>query len=184
MGFVRAPFARLMASAEQLCVRSMVGTYRFSPDEVVELEADGWSDVRIVHTNPDYPRKMIFSTWDRSKNLIGRIKEAGFLPSGTSASIPQRNGIPVRWSFIIVVTIILYALPMADRVRDARPGLREFLDLGLLFAGAMILPWSSRLQFLVLKPRRLVGEIRPMLILMRTISGLLLVAGAYQYFAG
>jgi len=182
MGFVRAPFARLTASAEELCVRSMVGTYRFSPDEVVALEVDGWSGIRIVHTNPEYPRKMIFSTWDSSQNLIGRIRDAGFLPSGTPASIPPREGIPVRWSFIIVATIVLHVLPRANYARGARPGLREFLDLGLVFAGAMGLPWSSWLQYLVLKPGRLVGEIRPMLILMRAISGLLLVVSAYQYF--
>jgi len=80
------PFATLSVSASKLSISAvLIGSYSFSPDEVVALEACGripiiGRGVRIVHSRPDYPARVTFSCFWAPERLIESILHAGFVP--------------------------------------------------------------------------------------------------------
>jgi hypothetical protein len=83
------PFARLTASARELTVsRLLLRRLTFSALEVGALEPFVGSipvltrGVRIRHTNPNYPQKIIFWCACNPGELVRRIHEAGFVPRG------------------------------------------------------------------------------------------------------
>jgi hypothetical protein len=88
VGRVRAswPFARLTASAQELSLSAaLLGSFRFSPDQVVALEARAsflflGSGLRIVHTVHGYPEKIEFWPLGSAKRLIEKITALGFQP--------------------------------------------------------------------------------------------------------
>jgi hypothetical protein len=88
VGLLRSswPFARLSASANELSLSATaLGSYRFSPEQVVALELQSsflmlGSGLRIVHTVQDYPEKIVFFGFGSTKRLIEKITAAGFQP--------------------------------------------------------------------------------------------------------
>ena len=114
------PFARLAASAQELSLSGfLLGTYTFSSGDVASLKPYGWlpvlgRGVQIIHTNPNYPAKIIFWCFGSPERLIEQIHALGFQPRAPSTALPKRDGIPLRWSFMVAVVVIWNALFVLD----------------------------------------------------------------------
>jgi hypothetical protein len=88
VGWRRAswPLATLSVSASNLSLSGiLIGSYSFSPDQVVALEPYGWiplfgRGIRIVHSRTDYPAKVLFSNFSTPAQLLESIQRAGFVP--------------------------------------------------------------------------------------------------------
>jgi hypothetical protein len=182
------PFARLSATNDRLTISvGLLGTYSFAPEQVsaveryISIPVLGWG-IQIRHCRADYPQRVIFWCLGSPDTLLRRIRDAGFLPAGSSSAIPHGRGIAMRWSAILLAIAVWNALLLLDFTRSSsrpsQPG--PFALVALLFAfvlsfGTLI---SPRLQQLVLKPGRSVGEIRPFLRLLALISGLMVIVFA------
>ena len=187
IGWVNAswPLAQLSATHDKLTVTAwLLGRYTFSPEQVSTLERYvmipvlAWG-IRVRHCVPEYPQRIIFWSLGSPDVVLGGIRDTGFVPAASCSTVPLRQGVPVRWSAIIVTIIAWNALSMLSflgRERSASPpnGLMLVpLIAAFAFAvGALTLP---TLQRLILKPGRSVGEIRPFLLLLTFVTGLLLV---------
>ena len=181
------PLARLVASERSLSVSArLLGSYEFTPDQVVALEPHGGVPVvgrgiRVVHSRPDYPRRIVFWHGGHPERLVARIqREAGFLPRSTIAAAPAaRDGGPVRPRAIVVAVatwIVLGLLGgLAHRAGGTPPGPFPFLLLGSVFVGTWALRRSAGVQTWVVKPGRSVGEIQAVLSVLQFVSGFLLI---------
>ena len=186
LGWINAswPFGTLSVSPRSLTISSPFSrSYVFEPEQVVALQPCGWipilqRGVRIVHSNPRYPSRIVFVGFQSPERLIERMRQAGFNPAVPAARVPPRPGLPIRGSFVLLLVAVLTVLLLLDGVTAWRPaggrGPLMLLALALLYAAASALPGSTRLQSWVLKPDRSVDEIRPALRLLRLASGLVL----------
>jgi hypothetical protein len=185
------PLATLAATPSSLSVSAPVlGRYDFTPDQVVALEPHGaiplvGRSVRLVHSRPDYPRRIVFSCVGHPEQLIARIqRDGGFLPRSTIAAVPAaRDGAPVRLRAIVVAVATWIGLGLlgglARREGASPPGPFPFLLLGSVFLGAAAIRRSPGVQAWVLKPDRSIGEIKAVVTLLELLSAfLLLVLGA------
>jgi hypothetical protein len=183
------PFAQLTVSATHLKI-SMMGTYDFTPDQVVSLERYGSipilaSGIRINHNRQDYPPKFIFYTLGSSTKLLAKIAETGFSPKAPATSAPERRGIPVRWVAIAIAIIIWNGLFFLDD--SSFDNSRHELGLGAFMATLLVffIAWGLRvsqwLQSVVLKEGRSVGEIKPFLYFFQLLTGIGVVAFAIQF---
>lgn len=128
------------------------------------------SGVRIVHSRSDYPTKIMFLCFN-PESLIKRILRAGFAPTAPPAARVRWRGVPIRWSALIVLILVwnaLFRLP----IRSIPPSLIA-LSLAILVCWAIRV--SPEVQRLVLSDGHSVSEIKPHLLLVQFISGLLLV---------
>ena len=179
------PLAQLLATTDRLTISiRLLGTYTFTPDQVSAVERYtmipvlGWG-VQIRHCRTDYPQRVIFWSVGSPDTLLRGIRDAGFLPAASSSEIPRGRGIAVRWSAILVAVVVWNALLLLDFSRSGssppQPG--PFALVALLFAFALSVGTlvSPRLQRLVLKPGRSVGEISPFLRLLAFVSGIMVI---------
>jgi hypothetical protein len=182
LGWINAswPFGKLSVSSGLVTISSPFSrAYVFEPEQVMALEPCGWipilqRGVRIVHANPRYPSRIVFVGFQSPERLIERMHQVGFVPAMPDTRVPRRPGLPIRES-----VVLLLGAACATLFLDG-PG-PLMLALALLYAAATALPGSTLLQSWVLKPGRLVDEIRGALKLLRLASGLvlaLLVAAA------
>ena len=168
IGWVNAswPLARLSATHDKLTVAArMLGTYTFNPEQVCAVERYvliplvAWG-VRVRHCVPEYPQRIIFWSFASPDSLLRGIQSTGFVPSGPTSAIPLHQGIPVRWSAIIVSIIVwnvLFMLPFVGRSASSVNGLILLMPLiavFLLSIGTLTVP---TLQRFILKPDRSVG---------------------------
>jgi hypothetical protein len=187
IGWVHAswPFARLSVSPRSLVVSGgLIGSYRFTPEQVAALEPYGsipilYRGVRVVHSNPDYPSKIVFWCFQNPARLIERIRQVRFIPRASAATVQTRKGMPMRWSFILVLVVVWNALFFLDGFvpwkEPKAPGPPVLLALALVFSTAFAVRRSALLQSWVLKSGRSVGEIRPVLLLVQFVTGFMLV---------
>ena len=81
------PFGILRVSARSLTISGPLSrSYTFAPEQVVALEPCGWipilqRGVRIVHSNPRYPSRIVFIGFQSPERLIERIRQAQFIPA-------------------------------------------------------------------------------------------------------
>lgn len=196
IGWVSAswPLAQLCATQDKLTVKaSLLGTYTFTPQQVSAVERYvmipvlAWG-VRVRHTVPEYPQQIVFSSLGSPDGVLGGIRDAGFVPVGSSSGIPVHRGIPARWSAIfaaIIVWNVLFMLPFAGRgSADSAPNWLVLVPLIAAFGFSIGTLRSPRLQHLILKPGRNVGEIRHFLSLLACVTGLLLVVFAILVASG
>jgi hypothetical protein len=120
--------------------------------------------------------------------VLSGIQGAGFIPVASSSALPVRRGIPVRWSAIIVTIILwnaLFMLPFAGRSRAASvPNWLVLAPLVAVFGLSIGILVSQKLQHLILKPGRSVGEIRPFLLLLACIAGMLIIVFTFLLAIG
>jgi hypothetical protein len=181
------PLARLTASERCLSVSAlMLGGYDFTPDQMIALEPHGnvpviGHGIRLRHSRPDYPRRIVFWCAGSPEQLIARIqREAGFLPRSPGAAAPAMpTGTPVRLRAVVVAAAAWMLLGLLGgltrRMGAPPPGPFPFLLLGSVFLGAAAIRRSPDLQTWVLKPGRSVGEIRAVLSVLQLVSGILLM---------
>ena len=186
IGWVNAtwPLAQLSATSERLTIAvRFLGACTFTPQQVSAVERYvmipliGWG-IRVRHQAPDYPQRVIFWCWQDPDTLLSGIRDAGFVPTAPAANIPARRGMPVRWSAIIAAVVTwngLFMVPaISHRHIPATGDWTALVPLVVAFCLALGIPKSPALQRLVLKPDRNVGEIRPYLLLLMLICGILM----------
>jgi len=188
------PLARLSATPEQLAISiRILGTCSFAPDQVLAVERYvmipvlAWG-VRIHHCNADCPQRVIFWYWGSPDTVLAGIRDAGFLPGASGSASPERHGLAMRWSAIIIPVVVWNVLLFLGigptNGVPPQPGLFILAPLLFMFAlsaGTLI---SPRLQRLILKPGRSVGEIRPLLRLLAFVSTFLLVIFSIIFASG
>ena len=187
IGWVNAswPLARLSASAAELSVSGLlIGSYAFAPGDVARLEPYGSiplfaRGVRIVHRRTDYPATVVFWSFRNAERIVEDIRLAGFVPANSSATVAERRGMPFRWIPVIMFVVVWNVLFLLDGYmpwnEPKLPGLFVQLALALVFAFTVALQRSTAVQAWVLQPDRSVGEVRPFLILLQLVSGIMLV---------
>lgn len=177
------PFATLTAAPEALRLKvGLLGEYAFRPDQVVALSTYtmipllGWG-IRIEHRVAHYPARVIFWSFGRPDSLLARIRDAGFQPQAQASSIPQRTGMAFRWQAVAIALLVWNGLFLLDMFSSgpppAIPGPLALLALALTFAACLATRLWPDFQYLVLKPGRNVGEIRPFLNLLLLVTGLM-----------
>jgi len=179
------PLAQLSATPDRLTISiRLLDTYSFAPDQVSAVERYvmipvlGWG-VRIRHCNANCPQRVIFWCLGSPDRVLQGIRDSGFFPTAPRSALPQPRGIAMRWSAIIIAVAVWNALFFLDSGRSSRvpshPG--PLILAPLLFALALSVGTltSPRLQRIILKPGRSVGEIKPFLRLLAFFSGFLLV---------
>lgn len=183
------PLASIEISPRKLTFTSM-GTYTFVTEDVTGIENIGSIPVishgiRIHHTNPKYPDRVVFYTLSGRDSLVSGIKAAGFTV-GAPATQAHR-GFPLRIPAVVAVVLLWNLLFFLDKPTLGPgpwvPGKFVLLALGLLFGLATLLPRSERLQSMFLRDDRDVGEVAGTLKLIQVVSGLMLVGFAASHFA-
>ncbi len=160
--------------------------YRFSPNQVIAIEKVGSipflsQGIKIKHVVPEYPENIIFY-WggaDADK-LINEINRLGFRPEATSAAAPVRDGIPVRWSVLIILIAVWNILFLVDRFRPSKInhnglGFYSLLAMGIVLGLSVATKYSKKVQLIILKPGRNVGEINHVLSLFVFIIGFMAI---------
>ena len=190
IGWVNAswPFAKLTADASALTLSSL-GTYTFTPSQVVALEPYGSlpiisSGIRIRHNRRDYPKTIIFWCMGRRGAVLEEVAGTGF--SATGQPIDRAPGFPVRWSAIFVVIALWNGLFLLDRAHagsQSRPGAFALVALLLLLAAATAAQKSPQFQRLVLREGHEVGEIKSFLVLIQIVTGIMAVAFGFILLA-
>ena len=186
IGWVNAtwPLAKLVASATQLRLTSVIDSYDFLPSDVVSLERYGSipffsSGVRIAHARSDYPSKIIFWYLGNPETLIEQIRRVGFSPTAPASSETKWRGLPVRWTALLVFILAWTGLFRLDAVLPHssvnRLGPLTLLPLFLAFWVCWATKTSGRLQQLILRDGHSINEIRAFLSLIQIVSGILLV---------
>jgi len=176
------PFARFGASRKQITLRLWILGLRYTlaPEDVTGLEVWGSipflrQGIRIRHVNPDLPRRIIFWSLGSAQKLLDEIQQTGFVPAARSRD--TRAGVPVRMLTVLFGILLwnaVFALTMPLPSPEALP-MSALLPVVLAFAVALGTPRSQRLQALILRRGRHVGEIMPFLRLLTLVTGLLLV---------
>jgi hypothetical protein len=185
------PLATLTASEDRLSVSALlVGGYDFTPDQVIALEPHGnvpviGRGIRLRHSRPDYPRRIVFWCSGSPEQLVARIqRDVGFLPrSSGAAAHAMGTGMPVRPRALVAAVATWTALGLlsglARRQGATPPGPFPLILVASVFLGTVAIRRSPRLQAWALKPGRSVGEIQAGLSALQFASGFLLaVLGA------
>ncbi len=185
------PLASIQIAPGSLTV-SALGRYTFAPAEVHAIEPVGsipvlTTGIRIHHTRPDYPEKIVFYSMGGRDSLLRAAGAAGFAVGEPSLQI--KRGFPVRVSAIVVFVLLWNALVLLDRGGNplntsGTLGPYSFLALALACAVATLTPRSVRLQELILRDGHDVGEIRGFLRLLQVITGFLALTTLYPLLSG
>jgi hypothetical protein len=185
IGWVSAswPLARISTASDRLTIKAtLLGTYTFTPDQVSAVEPYvlipflAWG-IRVRHLIPDYPQRIIFWSLGSPEAVLRGVRDSGFIPTALDSVAPERRGLPVRWSAIIVGILVwnaLFMLPFGGHGHMASASSwLALVPLVAAFGLSIATPTSPTLQRLILKPGRCVGEIRPFLRLLAFVCGLL-----------
>jgi hypothetical protein len=155
IGWINAswPLAELSVSPGALKLRTLIGTYTFTPEQVVRIEPYGsipilYRGIRIVHSNPDCPSSVIFWCLRNPERLIERIRQA--IPGASPLGAQARRGVPFRWSFILALVAVWNALFILDgfvpgQSPSKSPG--PLVLLGLASCSSRRSRWSGRQPF-------------------------------------
>lgn len=194
IGFCKAtwPFAKLLVNKNELQLNaSMIGNLYFRPSDIISIEPSSFfsgNGIKINHRVSGYNEKVMFLT-SGSRDLIKQIEGTGFLnnpgpiPQDVEARIVQfqsSGSFPMKWSAVIVFVIIWNLLFLGDYLGyfgkldnqiPLGPGAQMALAFAFLFSLA-ILP-SAPFSRLALKPGRKAIEIRPFLLFLMLITGIM-----------
>lgn len=193
IGFVNYtwPLATLECDASQLCVATTMfglfetGRHRLTRDQVVSIEPYGvipviGDGIRIRHTAPDVPEKIIF--WCNPDSTLKAIASAGFIPAGKASELSSHGksrGFPLRVAPILVAVAIWNALFILQFFRGgtavAFPGPFTLAAVAFLFGTAAAALRFPGFQARLLKPGHRFEEVRPVFQLLTVISGLMLL---------
>jgi hypothetical protein len=179
------PLAQLSATADKLTISvRLLGTYSFTPAQVSAVEryviipVIGWG-IRIRHCSADCPQRVIFWCLGSPDTILRGIQDSGFLPIASRSTSLQRSGMAMRWSAVIIAVAVWNALFFLGIGRSGgvppQPGPLILAPLVFAFALSVGTLTSPKIQRIILKPDRNVGEIRPFLRLLAFISGILMV---------
>ena len=162
-----------------------MGTYSFSRAQVVSVERYGWipligEGIRITHSVADYPQKIVF--WCQPTSVLTSLTAIGFSPDHTSSEMPNRQsprGFPLRWTPLIILVVIWNLLIGFEMVthsnRTPLPGPLSLVALWIVFGFSVAVIRFPNVQNILLKPNRSFGEVKPIFLLVATVSGIMTV---------
>lgn len=168
--------------APGLLTISSLGTYSFAPGEVTAVEEVGSiplisRGIRIHHSKPDYPEKVVFYTLGGRLDLLAAIRKAGFRLGQLTFVV--KRGFPFRIPAVVALVLLWNLLLFLDMPNFSSPGHVPgpyvLLALAILFGWASLLPRSSWLQQIFLREGRAVGEVLSLTRLVQLVSGAMLV---------
>ena len=161
-----------------------MGVYKFPDKLVTSIEKLGYSRIAIYHIIPDYPVKMIFIS-DNASNIIQAIQETGFSPSCPIRGDIHvlRGGLPVHWQIIPIAFLWWNCLLLLGiRYPEMIVPFPVIALLGILLGCILILK-SLKVQEVVLKPGRSIGEIKSLVILIALLDIFFLIVMLLTAFA-
>lgn len=185
------PLASLAVDSSSLTIVTTLfglfemGRYRFTPDQVTRIDRFGsipliGEGIRIHHTVTDYPEKVVF--WCRPSSVLSGIASAGFSTAsvGTaSGGIAPTRGFPLRiWPLVVVVIVwnLLLGSEFLSRPHHvAFPGPCTVAALAFVFCTSVAVLRFPGVQEVFLRPGRRIGEVRPMFLLIATVTGIMLL---------
>jgi len=192
VGFVNYtwPLAKLSVTDDRLVITTTMfglfetGNYSFSKDQVHSIVRYGWipiigEGIRVIHTVSDYPQKIVF--WCSPQSVLGGIAATGFAPtSHLSADQPPRDrGFPLRWPPLVALIVIWNLLGGGEVLSQIHgspaPGIFIFAALWLVFGLSLMTAGSRSVQKFLMKPDRAFAEIRPLVLLVATITGFIAI---------
>jgi hypothetical protein len=176
------PFAKLTANHEALKISVFIlGSYNLAPEQVVAITKYSIllffaSGIKIEHIVSNYPTRIIFWYLGNPDKLLRGIIDAGFHPRALPLAASVDRGMPLRWLAILAIILlwnaIFYLSFLTTPVSQFTPTLCLALLLGSLIAVRQV-DW---LQKLILKPKRSIVEILPLLNLGLLILGIMTLA--------
>lgn len=185
------PFAKLSVSKNVLQLNaSIIGNLYFRPSDIISIEPSSFlagAGIKVIHRVEKYSSNVIFLTSDAS-NLISRIESTGFLqntdalPEDVEAEIikyQSGGSFPIKWPAAIAFFVIWNLLFFADQLgyfgKTSRipvgNGARLAIALGFIFALMLLI--SAPFRKLVLKDGRKVNDVKPFLLFLMLITGIL-----------
>jgi hypothetical protein len=196
IGFGHAtwPFAKLSVNKNVLQLNaSVIGNLYFRPSDVISIEPSSFltgAGIKINHRVEKYRSKVIFLT-SGSSDLISRIESTGFLhntdalPADVEAEIAKYQlggSFPIKWSAAIAFIAIWNLLFLADQFgyfgkRSNMPlgnGARLAIAFAFLFALTLLI--SEPFRQLVLKEGRTIKDVKPFLLFLMLITGIMFLA--------
>jgi hypothetical protein len=186
IGGVRSNFpgSKLSVTPNELVFKvTLLGTYKFTPNDIISFEPNKGlygGNIFIKHNVADYPEIISLNYKGGANELTRLLNQHGFIPSGISDPSCFRKGISVRWVFLIAAILLWSVLLFfGEKQQDT---IYSIIAIALTFAATIMIPKSETLQKLILKPYRRVGEIVPILSLLKWISGILLAFSLISCF--
>lgn len=188
------PFAKLMVNKNVLQLNaSVIGDLYFRPSDIISIEPSSFlsgAGIKINHRVEKYSSKVIFLT-SGSADLISRIESTGFLhnsdilPSDVEAEITKYQlggSFPIKWSAAIAFIVIWNLLFLVDRLgyfgkKSNMPlgnGARLAIAFAFLFALGLLI--SEPFRQLVLKEGRTIKDVKPFLLFLMLITGIMFLA--------
>jgi hypothetical protein len=194
------PLASLSVNSSSLTIVTTMfglfemGRYHFTPTQVIRIERFGsipliGEGIRLHHTVTDYPEKVVF--WCRPSSVLSGIASTGFKSapsSGIQVSTSSRRGFPLRiWPLAIMVIgwNLLLGFEFFSQSHFALfSGPCTVAALILAFLTSLAVLRFPRVQKVFLRPGHSIGEIRPMFLLIATITGFMALVFTSIYLAG
>jgi len=181
------PGARLVVSSDSLSISSVYASFRFTPEDVVDLVPHRvipilGEGIRVIHTRTDCPEEIVFWPMRKPAQVIEAIGSTGF-EGRASRTAPDRTGSPYRRDtrlFGPVVPIGLYLLQMWGFGWDVKhPELVNLLVPALIFLATVAAkpalarsPWA---QSWATGPTRPLVQILRILALSQWTTGVVLL---------
>ena len=186
IGAISSSPAKLQFSAEAITLSCTLGSYTFSPEQVISLDAFGaiplfGQGIRIRHNNAHLPTTIVFLCIFGRRRIFRALSGLGFRPCGQAG--PRAGGMAVHPGIglgFVLVWIAQFALDHAYGFsRPDAPG--PFACAALLISAGFLaaLRYSTRLQASVLRPGRQLAEIDLGLRLLLLLCGALMVIFAF-----
>ncbi len=188
------PFAKLTVNRNVLQLNaSVIGNLYFRPSDIISIEPSSFlsgAGIKINHRVEKYSSKVIFLT-SGSSDLISRIESTGFLhntdalPADVETEIAKYQlggSFPIKWSAAIAFIVIWNLLFLADQLeyfgkKSNMPlgnGARLAIAFAFLFALALLI--SEPFRQLVLKEGRTIKDVKPFLLFLMLITGIMFLA--------
>ncbi len=190
------PMSSLTVTKDRLDINaSLIGTYSFTPDQVVSIEPFGQipltKGVKINHTVLTYNEKIIFFSFKDPNEIIDEIKKTGFLDRRSFAisnevkeqvmEKQRQPRFPIRISGVVTVLLIWILFFLLDAVGLIKSkhgplplGNGALMAIGFLLIVSTLTLFSKEFRKFVLKEGRDVKEINRFLYLLILMCGFIL----------
>lgn len=180
------PFASLKAQKNKVTLRIFIfGTYSFSPEQVVNLEAFR-RGVLIQHNVAKYPKHIVFWSVKNPVAVIEDVLSLGFSCKGVPGK--RRSGFSLRLFplflfFLLLHLLFLYFdhLGLIIHTRHSL-GIIDMFFLALVFLFCLCLKYSKSFAKIFLNRGRHIGEVVHALNLVCFITGGIIVIGVLSNF--
>ncbi len=180
--------ANLKVTKDKLTLNIFLyGVYSFKMEEIISIDRNN-NSITIMTI---YHKKFTFGYKGNPGKLLKEIQELGFIPCGYESNIANRKRLPIRFS-----TIIFLILLLAGFIKIIQQIPQGNLDTLSIFSGILGITMLyilcvfllsiftlklKVLQFLFLKPGRSVEEIRSELYSIRLLAGSLIIFGLLHF---